>query len=64
MRVILDTGKCALHGECLVAAPEVFDIRDDEQTAVVLDPEPSEHLRANISDAALMCPVSAIRVEG
>jgi ferredoxin len=42
----------------------VFDIGDDSDVVTVLDPEPGEHLRNNLRDAALMCPVAAIRIEG
>jgi ferredoxin len=64
MKVIVDTDHCELHGECLIAAPEVFDIGDDDTVVRVLNPAPDEDQRTAVQDAALMCPVAAIRIEG
>lgn len=64
MKVIVDVDRCELHGECVMAAPEVFDIGDDDTVVRVLDPEPEEKHRAAVQDAALMCPLAAIRIEG
>ncbi|MCX2930115.1 ferredoxin [Mycobacterium sp. CVI_P3] len=63
MKVIVDAQRCELHGECMVAAPEVFDIEDDADMVTVLNPEPDENMRAAVEEAALMCPVAAIRIE-
>jgi len=60
MKVIVDASGCALHGECVLAAPEVFEIDDDKDVVTVIDPEPGEHLRGKVEDAVLMCPVAAI----
>jgi ferredoxin len=64
MKVIVDFDRCELHGECIMAAPEVFDIDDDSEVVTVLNPEPGEHLRNSVEEAVLMCPVAAIRIEG
>ena len=63
MKVILDSGRCELHGECVMAAPDVFAIDDDADSVAVLDAQPDEHLRSNVEEAVLMCPVAAIRIE-
>ena len=63
MRVTVDTGRCELHGECMVAAPDVFTIDDDADVVTLLDPEPGEHLRAAVEQAAMMCPLAAITIE-
>jgi ferredoxin len=60
MKVIVDAGGCVLHGECVMAVPEVFEIEDDKDVVTVIDPEPGEHLRSKVEDAVLMCPVAAI----
>ena len=60
MKVIIHASKCALHGECVIAAPEVFEIDDDKDVVTVIDPEPGERLRSKVEDAVLMCPVAAI----
>jgi len=63
MKVIVDAQRCELHGECMVAAPEVFDIEDDAEVVTVINPEPDESLRAAVEEAVLMCPLAAIRIE-
>jgi ferredoxin len=63
MKVIVDFDHCELHGECLMAAPQVFDIGDDDTVVRVLKPEPDEKDRAAVQEAALMCPLAAIRIE-
>ena len=64
MKVIRDEHRCELHGERLLAAPEVFDIEDDKEFVTVLNPEPGEELRDAVERAVLNCPTSALRVEG
>lgn len=64
MRVVFDKSLCAAHGDCVVAAPAVFDLDDDDDIATVLDEHPPESQRANVEMAAKVCPVGAIRIEG
>jgi len=47
----------------VLAAPDVFEIRDDDKVVTVLDPEPGEELRGSVENAALTCPTSSIRIE-
>ena len=63
MKVIVDAGGCVLHGECVMAVPEVFEIEDDKDVVTLINPEPGEHLRSKVEDAVLMCPVAAISLE-
>jgi ferredoxin len=63
MRVVLDAGRCELHGECTVAAPEVFTIDDDAEVVTVVDAAPGEHLRTAVEEAVMMCPLAAISIE-
>jgi ferredoxin len=63
MKVIVDFDHCELHGECVMAAPQVFDIGDDDTVVRVIKPEPDEKHRAAVREAALMCPLAAIRIE-
>jgi ferredoxin len=64
MKVIVDSGRCELHGECVMAAPDVFEIGDDKESVTVLNDQPGEHQRSAVEEAAMMCPVTAIRIEG
>jgi ferredoxin len=63
MKVILEPKLCELHGECVMAAPEVFDIEDDEEVVTVLNAEPSEDQRDAVEQAVTMCPTAALRLE-
>jgi ferredoxin len=61
MRVVVDTGKCATHGQCAYAAPEVFDL--DEHGTLVYDAEPGPGQRDAVEEAVDVCPMQAITVE-
>jgi ferredoxin len=63
VRVSIDGTRCGGHGECVFAAPEVFDFRDEDDVASVLCAEPAEPLWARVEGAARVCPTGAIRVE-
>ena len=65
LKVVLDDTRCELHGECVLAAPEVFEIADDDDDVVtLLTLEPSDELRAKVERAVDDCPVQALRIEG
>jgi len=60
--VIVDADVCELHGQCSIAAPDVFSFDDDGNLVVVAQPD--EGLRADVLDAVDVCPTQAIRIEG
>jgi ferredoxin len=62
MRVVVDLGLCDLHGMCVEAAPEVFEIGDDG-TLHVLNEMPPADLRAKVDKAVRECPTGAISIE-
>jgi len=62
MKVVVDTSKCKDHGQCVFAAPDVFEL--DEGGHLVFDAEPGERLRDDVEEAADVCPLQAISVEG
>jgi ferredoxin len=61
MKVIVDMEKCEYHGQCMVAAPEVFDLRGDNE--LVYEPHPDDSLRDEVEEAMDACPVQAITIE-
>ena len=61
MRVTVDMGLCQANGACVVAAPEVFDL-DDEDVLHWVE-EPGEERRAEVEEAVRACPVQAITLE-
>jgi ferredoxin len=63
MKVIVDLDVCQAHGDCVVAAPEIFDLGEEDDVVTVIQPEPGEELRAKAERAEQDCPVTAIRIE-
>jgi ferredoxin len=64
MKIVVDVDACAAHGDCVVAAPEIFDLGDDDEVVTVLRPEPGDELRSSAQAAVDACPMAAIRIEG
>ncbi|MFE1176629.1 ferredoxin [Streptomyces sp. NPDC058773] len=62
MKVVIDEDKCVGAGQCVLAAEEVFDQREDDGIVVLLDAVPPEEQRAPVEDAAARCPALAIEV--
>ncbi|WP_043239908.1 ferredoxin [Streptomyces violaceusniger] len=63
MKVSVDQGKCCAAGHCALAAPEVFDQREEDGTVVLLDARPPLALRDSVAEASFLCPAAAIAVE-
>ena len=61
MRVIVDYDVCESNALCMAAAPEVFEVRDDDNL-YVLDETPGEELRAKVEEAVRRCPKQAITI--
>ena len=61
MRVTVDRDKCCGAGQCVLAAPRVFD-QTDEGIVQLLDPSPPAELHARVREAAIICPCSVITV--
>ena len=62
MHVIVDYDLCEGHGQCLMAAPEVFDLPDGVEKVVALNADPPESERAAVLRAAAMCPAQALHI--
>jgi ferredoxin len=63
IKVVVDREICQDHGQCVFAAPQVFEL-DEEGKLVVLQEEVDESLRDVVEEAADVCPVQAITIEG
>ena len=59
LRVIVDYDVCESNALCMAAAPEVFEVRDDDNL-YVLNETPGEDLRAKVEEAIRRCPKQAI----
>jgi ferredoxin len=63
MKVTIDKDKCISSGQCVLAAPEVFDQRDEDGIAILLTPSPLAGQAGDVRQAAALCPALAITVE-
>jgi ferredoxin len=61
-RVTVDLNRCQGYGNCVSAAPDVFDL-DDSGLAVVLKEDVGEEELAAVRQAVGLCPVAAIAIE-
>ncbi|HXY27918.1 MAG TPA: ferredoxin [Acidimicrobiales bacterium] len=61
MRVVVDYDLCESNALCMAAAPEVFEVRDDD-LLYVLDENPPEELRDKVMAAVRTCPKNAISI--
>ncbi len=62
MKASVDPDRCEGHGKCQAAAPEVFELREDDLSHVLLDAIP-ESLREKVERASRLCPRQAITIE-
>ncbi|WP_336205506.1 ferredoxin [Nonomuraea sp. LPB2021202275-12-8] len=60
MKVIADRDRCIGAGQCVAAAPEVFDQDEQDGLVVLLDAAPDAELHEAVREAATLCPASAI----
>ncbi|MEU9264521.1 MULTISPECIES: ferredoxin [Streptomyces] len=63
MKVVVDEEKCVAAGQCVAAAMDVFDQREDDGIVVLLDENPPAELAEDVRNAAAVCPALAIRLE-
>ena len=61
MRVKVDWEQCESNALCMAAAPEVFEVRDDDLLYVLIE-EPGEELRAKVEMAVRSCPKTALSI--
>lgn len=62
VRVRADLTKCEGYANCIIAAPDVFSI-DDDNVVKVLDANPPEGERPFVEEAVRNCPTQALSVE-
>jgi len=64
MKILANRAICMGSGQCVNAAPEIFEQDADEGLVVVLKPEVGEDLREAAELAAMSCPVHAVTLTG
>ena len=62
MKVTIDHTLCEGHAKCMDLVPDVFEVRDDDRSYVLLEEIP-ESLAEQVEHAARVCPRAAIRIE-
>jgi ferredoxin len=62
MRIVVDYDLCESNAVCMGIAPEVFEVRDDDNL-YILQEHPDESLRDKVTEAVRMCPKQALSIE-
>ena len=60
-RVVVDYDLCESNALCMAAAPEVFEVRDDD-FMYVLDETPPDEIRHKVEEAVRRCPKAALSI--
>jgi len=60
MKVNVDMNLCQSHGECVLVAPDFFDLGDDD--VLVWKEDVPDERRAEIEEAVNVCPMLAISI--
>jgi ferredoxin len=63
MKVAIDQSKCVSGGQCVLAAPDVFDQREEDGVVILLREAPDPELYDQVREAAAICPAAAITLQ-
>jgi ferredoxin len=63
VRVTVDQDRCIASGQCVIAAKEVFDQRDEDGVVVLRTANPPAELAEDVREAVALCPARAIVVD-
>ena len=61
-KVVVDFDLCESNAKCMAAAPEVFEVRDDN-FLYVLQENPPDELRDRVDQSVRQCPKQAISID-
>jgi len=62
IRIRVNEHKCVGAGQCVMAAPQIFDQREEDGVVVLLDETPAAEQHEAVREAALVCPAAAIHL--
>ncbi len=62
MKVTIDHTLCEGHAKCMDLVPDVFEVRDDDRSYILVDEVPAA-LEQQVEHAARVCPRAAIQIE-
>ena len=60
---MLDLDTCQGYANCVMVAPEVFDIDEESGQAILLQETPDDSQLDAVEEAVRQCPTEAISVE-
>lgn len=63
MKITVDESRCVGAGQCVLAAGDIFDQREEDGIVVLLNESPSQDRLEAAKLAARLCPAAAITVE-
>jgi ferredoxin len=63
VKIIANLETCQGYANCVIEAPDVFDIDDSSAKVVVLQATPTPDLVDDVRRAAAACPVKALTIE-
>lgn len=63
LHVTVDISACQAYANCLLAAPDVFDLDEETSVAVVLPGSIDESRRAAVEEAVESCPMQALTLK-
>jgi ferredoxin len=63
MRVAVDQDRCIAAGQCVAAAPDVFDQRDEDGVVELVKAVPHAADEDAVRRAAGVCPALAIQIQ-
>jgi ferredoxin len=63
MRVAVDQDRCIAAGQCVAAAPDVFDQRDEDGVVVLVKATPNAAEEDDVRRASEVCPALAIQIQ-
>lgn len=63
MKDTIEEDKCVASGQCVLAAMDVFDQREEDGIVILLNENPPAEQADDVRQAALVCPALAIHVE-
>ena len=63
MRVHVDQDACCGAGQCVLAAPDVFDQREEDGVVYLLIEQVGPELQPAVREAVQCCPAGAIWLE-
>jgi ferredoxin len=63
VKIIADLEACQGYANCVIEAPDVFDIDESSAKVVVLQATPTPDLMDDVRRAVAACPVKALTIE-